>query len=151
MDIPTMNETISLHISRTFTASCARLFQAWTEPAELKQWFGVADGYTTPIAEVDLRVGGHYRLGMQPPGSDQILIAEGIYREILPSAKIVFTWRWETSQPDEPYTLVTVKFHARGDLTEVELTHEQFTTATARDEHAQGWQGCLDRLARTIT
>jgi uncharacterized protein YndB with AHSA1/START domain len=48
----------------------------------LKNWFAVAEGYTTPISEVDLKVGGRYRLRMQPPGNKIVIVAEGVYREI---------------------------------------------------------------------
>ena len=48
----------------------------------LRQWFAVAEGYTTPIAEVDLRVGGRYRLGMQAPDNDDLMVAAGAYREV---------------------------------------------------------------------
>jgi uncharacterized protein YndB with AHSA1/START domain len=70
------------------------VFHAWTDPEQLKKWFAVADGFTTPIADVDLRIGGRYRLGMQPPGNEPVLIVGGVYREIISPEKLVFTWRW---------------------------------------------------------
>lgn len=140
----------SLRLRRTFAAPRERVFRAWTEPAALKRWFRAADGHTTPVAEVDLRVGGRYRLGMQPPDSDTVLVVGGIYQEVLPPARLVFTWRWEGADAGEPETLVTVEFHERGAMTDVELIHEQFAGVAQRDQHAQGWQGCLDGLARTL-
>jgi uncharacterized protein YndB with AHSA1/START domain len=126
----------------------SRVFRAWTDPAQLKKWFAVTEGFTTPIADVDLQIGGRYRLGMQPPGDDQILIVGGVYREIIPPEKLVFTWRWESSDEDEPETLVTVNFIAHGDVTEVVLYHERFTSEALRDKHGEGWAGCMDHLIR---
>jgi uncharacterized protein YndB with AHSA1/START domain len=113
-------------------------------------WFAVAEGYTTPIAEVDLRIGGRYRLGMQPPNNSPVLIVSGFYRLIQPLEKLVFTWSWEAAGPDEPETLVTVEFIALGYETQVVLTHEQFATIEGRDQHGEGWQGCLNRLSLVL-
>lgn len=139
-----------LQIHRTYRASRARVFRAWTEPEQLKKWFAVAEGFITPIAEVDLQIGGKYRLGMQPPGDDGVLIVGGIYRLISPPEKLVFTWRWETPSADEPETLVTVEFHERDNATEVVLKHELFTDIGQREKHREGWEGCLNQLERLI-
>jgi len=135
----------SLEIRRTYAVRRDRLFRAWTRPAELAQWFAVAPGFTVPIAEVDLRVGGRYRLGMQPPGDAPLMVVGGIYREIAAPEKLIFTWRWEGSD-DEPETLVTVEFLERAGSTEMVLKHEGFSDAAARDKHRDGWVGCFTQL-----
>jgi uncharacterized protein YndB with AHSA1/START domain len=140
----------ALQIKGNFKAPRERVFQAWTNAAALRMWFAVAEGFTTPIAEVDLRIGGRYRLGMQPPDNSPILIVGGVYRLIQPPEKLVFTWSWEAAGPDEPETLVTVEFIALGDETQVVLTHEQFVTTEERDQHGDGWQGCLNRLSLAL-
>lgn len=142
------NPATTLALTRTFAAPRDRVFRAWTEPEELKKWWGAADDFTTPIAEVDLRVGGRYRLGMKPPDRDVVYIVGGTYREVRRPAKLVYTWSWEGGDGSE--TLVTVEFHDRGSSTEVTLTHEHFADDKVRDEHAKGWNGCLDRLARML-
>ncbi len=63
----------SLEMRYRFEASPEALFAAWTEPEILRQWFRVSPDYTTPIAEVDLRVGGRYRLGMRTPEGEDIV------------------------------------------------------------------------------
>ena len=151
MTKPAASPALALHVRRSFAASRERVFRAWTEPAELKQWFGADEGFIIPIAEVDLRVGGRYRLGMQPPGSDQVLIVGGVYREVQAPAKLVFTWRWEAAAAAEPDTIVTIEFHERGNATEVILTHELFVDTAQRGSHAHGWEGCFDRLSRLLS
>jgi uncharacterized protein YndB with AHSA1/START domain len=146
----TFDSATMLKIRRIYHASRDRVFRAWTDPEQLKKWFAVAEGYTTPIAEVDLREGGRYRLGMQPPGDDGVLIVGGVYRQILPHEKLVFTWRWESPSADEPETLVTVEFHEQDNGTEVILKHELFTDASQRDKHGEGWMGCMDNLEHLL-
>jgi len=137
-----------LHLSRTFPAPREKVFRAWTDPAELKKWFG-PEGYSTPIAEVDLRVGGQYRLGMMKLPDGQALYVVGTYREIRPPEKLVYTWRWEAT-PELGETLVTVEFHDRGGSTEVSLTHELFPTDKARSDHEKGWSSILSQLTNAL-
>ena len=139
---------ITLNLRRTFQAPREKVFRAWTDPEELKKWWG-PEGYATPSAEVDLRVGGKYRLGMRKLPDGEIFYLSGIYREVRPPERLVYTWRWE-AQPEHGETLVTVEFREVGDSTEVVLTHERFPTETARDDHNRGWSGCLDRLAKLL-
>lgn len=136
----------TLQIKRTFAAPRERVFRAWTDPEELKKWWG-PPGYATPSAEVDLRVGGKYRFGMRKLPDGEMFYLSGTYREVRPPEKLVYTWRWE-AKPEYGETLVTVEFHDRGGSTEVVLTHELFPDEKARGEHERGWGGCLDKLAK---
>jgi uncharacterized protein YndB with AHSA1/START domain len=148
MTNPILNHPIVLETNRTIRASREKAFQAWTDPRQLKKWFAVSDGFTTPIADVDLHVGGRYRLGMKAPGETPILVVSGEYREITPHERLVFTWRWETPDPNEPETLVTVEFIEGENSTEIRLKHELFTDVASRDKHGEGWAGCFDNLER---
>jgi len=146
MTNPALNPAITLEMRRVIHTTREKAFQAWTNPDQLKKWFAVADGFTTPIAEVDLQVGGRYRLGMKAPGDNPILIVGGVYQEILSPEKLVFTWRWETMDPNEPETLVTVEFSEQGSITVIVLKHELFTDIAQRDKHGEGWMGCFAHL-----
>jgi uncharacterized protein YndB with AHSA1/START domain len=148
MNDPALSPAAVLEMNRPIRTSREKVFAAWTDPAQLKKWFAVSEGFTTPIAEVDLRLGGRYRLGMKAPGDHPLLIVGGVYREIVPPERLVFTWQWESADPDEPETLVTVEFHEHEGLTDVRLKHELFTDVTQRDKHGEGWAGCLDHLER---
>jgi uncharacterized protein YndB with AHSA1/START domain len=145
-----LNPGIVLEMRRAIRTSREKAFQAWTDPGQLKQWFAVAEGFTTPIAEVDLKVGGRYRLGMKAPGDSPLLIVGGVYQEILPPEKLVFTWQWESADPNEPETLVTVEFYEGEGFTEIVLKHELFKDLMQRNKHGEGWAGCLDRLQHLL-
>ncbi len=146
---PRLDPNTTLTVARTFAAPREEVFRAWTDPQELKKWWAAGPGFTTPIAEVDLRVGGRYRLGMKPPDKDSVYVVAGVYREVRPPERLVYTWAWE-GRGDWPETIVTVEFLDRGSSTEVVLTYEAFVGAPMRDEHARGWTGCLDTLARIL-
>ena len=136
-----------LQIRRTFAASREKVFRAWTEPEQLKKWFAPTDEYSTPIAEVDLRVGGRYRIQMRSPEGG-LHTVRGNYREVQTLEKLVYTWDWEDNPMGE--TLVTVEFRDLDEATEIVLTHEFFPNQEAQDKHNQGWTGCLDRLAQYL-
>jgi uncharacterized protein YndB with AHSA1/START domain len=135
-----------LEIHHKYNAPRERVFRAWTEPDLLKQWFLPAPGFTAPIAEVDLRVGGRFRIGIR--SADRASIATGIYLQIQPPEKLVFTWAWDHEPEIE--TLVTLELIAAGDQTELVLIHENFVKPEIRDDHIQGWSACLTALGRVF-
>lgn len=149
----TATQETTLRLQRTFAAPRDQVFKAWTDPQALTRWFAPSDAFTTPIAEVDLKVGGRYRIQMKAPDGQFHTVA-GVYREIVSPSKLVFTWAWEDGgcgskvvMPNVE-TVVTVEFHQRGPATEMTLTHEYFPNAEERDRHGEGWTGCLSQLAK---
>ncbi len=139
----------TLEVRRTIAAPRATVFQAWTDPDMLTKWWRVDAGWSTPIVEVDLRIGGRYRLGMLESGKDAPYVVGGEYREVTPPEKLVFTWIWEGPESTEE-TLVTVEFLDQGNATEVVITHQNFADQHMRDEHQKGWGGCLAQLASLV-
>lgn len=135
----------SLCLRRLFPAQRERVFRAWTHPEALKRWWSPS-GLTAPEAEIDLRPGGRYRIGMRPVSGGATFYLRGQFVTIDQPKKLVYTWNWE-SEPAEHETLVTVEFVARGESTEVILTHERFRSAEVAAQHATGWSGCLAGLA----
>ena len=82
-------------VRRVIRARPERVFRSWTDPAELRRWWG-PDGFTCPEATVDLRTGGTYRLVMQPPGDGPLMSVTGTYQRIDPPSLLVYTWRWDS-------------------------------------------------------
>ena len=68
----------------------------------------------------------------------------GIYREVVPGKRLVFSWAWRTTPERE--SQVTIDLKADGDGTILTLTHEQFFDDKARDDHGRGWGLALDNL-----
>jgi uncharacterized protein YndB with AHSA1/START domain len=137
-----------LKVSRTIRASRQRVFRAWTEPELMMRWFVEGDDEMR-VCRIDLREGGHYEFEGTSRGRPWSV--RGEYLEVRPPERLVYTWTWDNDpKHGEPTgdTLVTIDFIERGKETDVVLTHERFATAKAREEHKNGWMGCLDRLSK---
>ena len=145
----------ALRLTRLFHVPRERLFAAWTDPEALMRWFSPSGDYSTPSAEVDLRVGGRYRIEMKA-ADGSLYTATGLYHEVRPPERLVFTWAWEGSRCGgrgltEFYdTLVTLEFRTIASGTELTLIQERFPNTEERDRHRSGWTGCLDHLARLL-
>jgi uncharacterized protein YndB with AHSA1/START domain len=140
-------EKPTLSLTRSFKAAPEKVWAAWTQPEAIKQWMGPSDAFEVPIAEADLRVGGRYRIVMKSPDGELHDVG-GVYREVSPPKKLVYTWAWKSTPERE--SLVTVEFRAKGSGTELVVTHAQFFDEEARDHHNQGWIGCLAKLERYL-
>jgi uncharacterized protein YndB with AHSA1/START domain len=137
-----------LHLSRNFAAPRDRVFRAFTVPKQLVKWWG-PKGFTVPACTMDVRPGGAWRTVMRSPeGTDHIV--SGIYREITPPARMVFTWAWEQDGARGHETLVTIEFSETPGGTRLELTHEVFETEDGRTRHRDGWSSCLDCLEQAL-
>jgi uncharacterized protein YndB with AHSA1/START domain len=140
----------ALLIRRTFKASRARVFDAWTKPELLRQWFGPA-GMTTPEVALDLREGGAYRIVILDSDGDKN-VAVGTFTKVRRPEQLSYTWSWENDDPSVegatgPQTQVTIDFIERGDETEMVFKQEGFATVESRDGHDRGWTTTFDKLA----
>ena len=127
----------SLEIKRQINASRDRVYAAWTDPAQLKKWFGPENVKTRNLI-ADARVGGQFRWDLTDQEGKEITISGG-YRELEPGKKIVFTWRLEEDEDWKNHSsIVTVEFFDRQGGTEIPLTHENLPNEASRDDHTQG-------------
>ncbi len=137
-----MSAKPSLTLVRRLAASPAKVYAAWTQPAQITQW--MHPGQTVCVhAEADVRVGGRFRVIMREPDGEEHDVS-GEYREVVPDAKLVFTWHWRSTP--ERVSLVSVALAVEGSVTLLTLTHEQFFDEAARDAHRGGWSDSLDHL-----
>jgi uncharacterized protein YndB with AHSA1/START domain len=141
-----MSHGITLVVRRTIRAPAVRIFAAWTQPEHLCAWWGPRPVICSG-AEVDLRIGGRYRIDNELPDGSTVTI-EGEFLEIEPPAKLVYTWRMGSGEVES--SLVTVHFEPRGSETEVIVVHDQIPSEPVRESHEQGWNGCLDGLVRHL-
>jgi uncharacterized protein YndB with AHSA1/START domain len=137
----------TLHIERTFEASRERVFEAWTDPELFARWF-TPPGGSSSNAEIELRVGGAWRVSMKPPlwPSGR---AFGTYLEVDPPARLVYTLAWE-GLPNGPQSVVSVEFHELDGGTKVKLIQERLETRRGRWAHARGWRHSLERLREVV-
>jgi uncharacterized protein YndB with AHSA1/START domain len=145
--VPAGAPVSALTVRRTFACPREEVFEAWTDPDALVRWFGGALARTLSAA-VDLRVGGAYRLTMQSGG--QVGAVEGVYREVAPPERLVYTWRLDIPGGARE-ALVTVEFHDREGATEVVITHEGLPTEESFEFHLGGWNASLERLGEMLS
>jgi len=139
----------SLTLKRRLAAAPEKVYAAWSDPEKLVQWFGPASVEAGSVkADIDLRVGGHYRISFNANG--QYNQVGGVYREVVPNERLVFSWAWHSTPERE--SLVTVLLKPDGAGTLLTFHHEQFADATARDVRAiQVESGTVAGAKRTRT
>jgi uncharacterized protein YndB with AHSA1/START domain len=138
-----------LEMKRVLPTAPAVVFGLFSDSHELAKWWGPA-GFTAPSVEFDPRVGGNYRIEMQPPEGDPFNLT-GEFREVDPPARLAYTFVWEDPDPDDVETLVELSFRDVGESTEVTLTQGPFKTEARRALHRDGWRDCFDRLDQLIS
>ena len=145
MEATRVQQKPSLALSRRYPVAPEKVWRAWTDPQALKRWFGPGPGEPVSVADIDLRVGGGFRIVFGGADGNANECA-GVYKEVVPNRKLVFTWHWPNSTP-ERVSVVTIVFEAVGTGTELVFKHEQLFDEKARDDHKRGWSASLDKLA----
>ena len=139
-----------LVITRVIDAPHLLVFKAWTQPEQIARWWG-PKGFTTISCKMDVRQDGAYRICMRSPeGVDHW--KQGVYREIVPPERLVFTFAWEDADGNPGHELLTtVTFAEQGTKTKLTLRQTVFETVERRDDHQGGWTSCLERFAEYMT
>ncbi|CAN5393901.1 SRPBCC family protein [soil metagenome] len=119
-----------LVVTRTFNGPAHLVFEAWTKPELFKQWWAPKSfGLTMLSCEMDVRLGGTYRLVFSHPGSEQPVAFFGKYIEVTPPTRFA----WTNEESGEDVTVTTVTFEQRGDETLV-VMHDLYSTKEALDD-----------------
>lgn len=163
----------ALVIERVFDATLEKVWAAWTDPEQVKKWWGPKD-FTAPSITSDFRVGGKYLYAMHGPAGtefDKDMWSTGTYKEIVPpdpsnpsgQAKIVATDSFADEQGNVvssshygmegmPMELtLTVTFEDLGDgRTKLIIHHEGFPAGPHFEGANEGWNQSLDKLAEAL-
>lgn len=134
-----------LVVTRLLDAPRRLVFKVWTDPLHLARWWG-PEGFTLLTCEADVRPGGTWLRRMRAP-SGSLHVKRGVYREIVPPERLVFTYADEEADGLGHETVVTISLAEEGHRTRLTLRQELFLTVEARDSHLGGWSTALQRLA----
>jgi uncharacterized protein YndB with AHSA1/START domain len=138
-----------LTITRVFDAPRQLVFEAWTKPEHLKKWCA-PHGFDIPSAEGKLEPGGSWRSSMTKPDGTLLKLG-GVYQEIVPGEKLVFTHAWDPETGGSGHkTVVTVTFADHDGKTKMHFHQAFFLDKESRDGHNGGWSECFDRLAELL-
>jgi uncharacterized protein YndB with AHSA1/START domain len=139
-----LSERPSLTLTRRLRARPEKVYAAWTDPQSLAQWFGPTSAKAGSVkAEFDVRAGGRYRISFENNDGEYFEVG-GLYREVVPNARLVFTWAWHSTPERESLVTIDIKPDSGGTL--MIFNHAQFTDETARDNHKKGWSEFFDRM-----
>lgn len=139
-----------LVLTRDLAAPRERVFTAWTDERQASLWWAPRD-FVPLSCEMDVSVGGQWRRRLRAPDG-RIVVKHGVYREIVPPERLVFTYMTGEA-PGEigRETVVTVTFADLGKgYTRLTLRHTAFRTEVDLLDHEGGWSGCLDRFTGFI-
>jgi uncharacterized protein YndB with AHSA1/START domain len=137
----------SLTFKRRLNAPPAKVYAAWTDPQKIVHWFGRTDAKPGSMqAEIDPRIGGRFRVRFNT--EDEYYEVGGVYREVVPNQRLVFSWAWHSTPERE--SQVTVMLQPDGDGTLLTVHHEQLFDQASREGHERGWIGALDKLEKYI-
>jgi uncharacterized protein YndB with AHSA1/START domain len=98
--------------------------------------------------ELDVRAGGRFRIVFGGPKGDEHEV-QGVYREVVPNRRLVFTWTWPRTTPERE-SVITITFKAAGGGTDLEFLQEQFFDEAVRDGHKRGWSETFVKLERVV-
>jgi uncharacterized protein YndB with AHSA1/START domain len=146
--MPATDELV-LSLKRSLPAPRFAVWSAMTEPEQLARWWG-PKGFTAPRVDFEPRVGGRYRMAMQPPDGD-LFHLHGEFREVDPPFRLAYTFVWEPPDPDDRETLVTLEFEDRGERTGVSLTQGEFATPARLELHRDGWTESFEKLEELLS
>jgi len=150
-----------LLITRTFDAPRELVWKAWTDPEQVKRWWGPKN-FTAPFCKIDLRVGGVFLYCMRSPDGKDYW-GTGVYREIIKPERTVCTDSFADQEgnvvPATHYgmsadfpleMLVTVTFEEHEGKTKLTLIHVGIPAGADRDGAKQGWSESFDKLAEHL-
>lgn len=162
--LPPLNEKLDLELVRFIDAPPDLVWRAWTEPAQLKQWW-TPRPWTTPECEIDPRPGGVFRTVMRSPeGEDYPNV--GVYLEVVPNRRLAFTDALEEDLRPASSPSSSSEAHGIGFFTAI-ITFEEKnggTQYTARALHAdeagrrkheemgflEGWGAAAEQMAQVV-
>lgn len=144
MNVP---DRTSLVLKRTFDAPVEKVYAAWTKPEIIAQWFLGDDCNACQVFEADARVNGRYDFMMTHANGAAYRI-RGLYHEVEPERKLVFSWAWDHEPEQE--SLVMVEFTDQAGKTLLTLTHTRLADQESRARHHTGWSSCLDHLESVL-
>ena len=148
-------------ITRLFDAPRELVWQAWTDPKHFMLWWGPKD-YICPFCEMDLRVGGKYLNCMRSPEGKEYW-GTGVFREILPMERLVFTDSFADEQGNVVHAtyygmsddfplemLVTVTIEDQDGKTKMTLRHTGLPAGPESEGTHEGWSESFDKLAESL-
>jgi uncharacterized protein YndB with AHSA1/START domain len=140
----------TLRMRRTFAAPAEAVFDAFTSEEVIRRWWHAGHDWETPVASVDLRVGGAVRVLMRNPHEGVEHGGGGRYTEVDPPSRLAFTWVWDDDE-EEVEQLIEVDFEEEDGVTTVLFTHSGLWDEDSIPQFESGWGKCFDNLEGVLS
>jgi len=148
MEQAKLAEKPALSLQRRYPVAPEKVWRAWTDPQALKQWWGPGGPEAVSLVQLDVRVGGRFRIVFGGPQGDEHEV-QGTYKEVVANRRLAFTWTWPRTTPERE-SLVTITFKPAAGGTELEFVHAQHFDEKVRDGHLRGWSEAFVKLERYL-
>ncbi|HEV7477595.1 MAG TPA: SRPBCC domain-containing protein [Burkholderiales bacterium] len=148
MEQAKLAEKLALSLQRRYPVAPEKVWRAWTDPQALKQWWGPGGPEAVSLVQLDVRVGGRFRIVFGGPQGDEHEV-QGTYKEVVANRRLAFTWTWPRTTPERE-SLVTITFKPAAGGTELEFVHAQHFDEKVRDGHLRGWTEAFVKLERYL-
>ena len=136
----------SVFIETTIHASVEKVWEAWTEPSIIMNWFGSDPKGEVLGAKLDVRPGGSYEVTFKDSDKTEHT-CRGFYNEIKKFSKLTFSWHWK-SEPDVE-SLISLLLTAEGKSTRMQFEHKNFGSGSKHD-YVKGWESTFFKLERLL-
>jgi uncharacterized protein YndB with AHSA1/START domain len=142
-----IDETKGFTLVRELDATPEEIWDAWTNPDEAAMWWHPR-GVSTPreTVTIDARVGGRYAYTMVNDATGEKFLTGGVYREVVPHDRLVFTWGAPDDDPDD-CPLITITIEPRGESTRMTFDLRGFDGVPGDANVFDGWDSALDVFA----
>ena len=145
MNASAQTDVLSLTVTREFDAPRDLVWAAFTTPDMLREWWGPVP-HPAVVIDMDVRVGGAWRNCLRSVETGEDLWQDGVFTEVAPPERLVFTFAWEDDGERGQENEVILTFTDLGASTRLTLTQTPFVTEAQRDGHGFGWNSSFDRL-----
>lgn len=137
----------SLSTEKEFTLPVERLYQAWTTPDDLKQWWKPSENKLTTV-ELDIKEGGKFKYEFEAKEGQTAVIITGEYKEVKPNEKLVYSWNWDVPSDNIKKSdhQLTIQFQPSGEGSKISVTQENYENDESITPHQEGWEKALNDL-----
>ncbi len=136
----------SVFLETTFKSSLERVWEGWTNPALIMNWFGSDPNGKVLKAELDVRPGGSFELTFQDSDLTEHT-CYGIYHEVQAFSKLTFSWQWKSEPGVESF--ITLLLTPEGKYTRMQFEHSKLGGGS-KHNYAKGWQTTFAKLNRLL-
>ena len=138
---------VMLNLQKEFKVPVERLFEAWTQEDDLKQWWHPMGNQLVKVVN-NIKEGGEIRYEFKNDGNELPIVIDGVYKEVKRHERLVYTWNWNIADEGirNSEFLLRIEFLSQGNGSLLKVLQENFIDEEAVHPHREGWEKALEEL-----